>query len=93
MLSPWASCTARSPPVYGLTPQDHVDVCAPHSTMGRRPCDNPATGRHDFGLGVSTGSDAPEFALPSMQQPADLVRLSALLQEKDFVMLQFGAYT
>jgi hypothetical protein len=89
---PWPSCTSRRPPEYGLTPTDHVMVCAPNSTE-RRPCDNPQTGRKDYGLGVQTGGLAPDFALQSTRNSSVIVRLRSLLEQKDFVLLQFGAYT
>ena len=91
-MPPWPSCTSRQPPEYGLSPSDHVIVCAPNSTV-RRPCDNPATGRKDWGLGVQTGSLAPDFELPSTKNASVLVRLRSLLEKKDWVLLQFGAYT
>ena len=91
MLTPWANCTAREPPIYGLNPQDHVQVCAPGSSS-RRDCNNPHTGKKDFGLGVQTGSAAPEFALRRASDPSSTVSLSELLKEKA-VLVQFGAYT
>ena len=74
-----------------MSPKDHVQVCAPGSTV-RPPCDNPITGRKDFGLGVQTGSVAPDFALSRTDAPG-MVRLSSLLAKGKLVFLQFGAYT
>ena len=75
-----------------MSVHDHVEVCAPGSAS-RPPCDNPATGRRDLGLGVTTGSIAPDFALAQVDKP-DVVHLRELLKAKSKgVLLQFGAYT
>ena len=93
MQDPWASCTSRVPPLYGLSPSDHVHVCAPGSAT-RPPCDNPATGRRDLGLGVQTGAQAPDFALARTSDPATKVSLwRDLLTRKRAVIVQTGAYT
>ena len=91
-IVPWSHCTARSPPEYGLSPSDHVQVCAPGSKV-RPPCDNPKTGRRDLGLGVQTGGLAPDFALARTDAPSVVVRLHELLAQKKMVLVQFGAYT
>ena len=92
-MVPWPGCEARAPPTYGLSVDDHVNVCAPGSAT-RPPCFNPETGRHDFGLGVQTGSVAPDFALAEVDAPDVVVHLRDLLKRKrQGVLLQFGAYT
>ena len=58
-----------------------------------RSCDNPATGKKDWGLGVQTGDIAPKFSLPSTRDPNVIVSLDDLLDEAPYVLLQFGAYT
>ena len=46
-----------------------------------------------MGLGVTTGSIAPDFALAQVDKP-DVVHLRELLKAKSKgVLLQFGAYT
>ena len=92
MLNPWSHCTAREPPDYELTPTDHVQVCVDGSVV-RPPCDNPETGRKDRGLGVVTGSVAPEFVLARVDAPDEYVRLADLVAKKKAVLIQFGAYT
>ena len=91
-MVPWPGCTMRSPPEYGANTKDHVDVCAPGSKV-RPPCDNPSTGHKDLGLGVQTGSIAPDFALSRVDMPRVVVHLRELLGQKKKVMIQFGAYT
>ena len=90
--TPWSRCTARAPPLYDLSPKDHVQVCAPGSST-RPPCHNNATGHKDFGLGVQTGAVAPEFTLPLTADPSKSISLSDLLESSPYVLLQFGAYT
>ena len=93
MLTPWSHCTARAPPKYDMSLADHVQVCVDNSTMGRHPCKNPATGRHDYGLGVQSGDTAPDFSLARTDSPETYVRLHELMQSDKMVLLQFGAYT
>jgi len=92
-MAPWLSCTARVPPLYNLSVNDHAHVCAPGSKT-RPDCYNNVTGREDLGLGVQTGAMAPDFALSRTTGPDTRVRLwGDLLKRKSAVLLTFGAYT
>ena len=91
-MVPWSGCTTRAPPIYDLSSTDYAQVCYDGSST-RLPCENPSTGKKDMGLGVRTGNVAPEFALPSIKDSSVMVKLSDLLNEAPYVLVQFGAYT